>query len=296
VLEVLPIRTASNGDLAFLHSTYDGTLAFVKFYHFPKKSWYSDKGETQHVPWLMDFVRDNFPVADVLYITEGHWDAIAAIQAGFPAISIPNGASNMHWVENCFDFLHSFNRIVLCYDNDKAGREALQIASTKVNRPIMVVDLPDGCKDLNDVLKAQGVQGVITALAAPKPYSPPEVVRASDLIERASQTDQAPFEFDTPWGSDFAFKFRASESTVFTAYTGHGKSNMLRQMMTYLSVKHDARIGIASFEDTPVRVTSQMLESLKGMEPDQIKKALDNIQFFDTVEGKTVHMFKEDIT
>ena len=263
VYSQLPLATASNGALAFLHLTAKESLAFVKFYSKDSNTkWWSDAGETHHLPWLIDVVLRDFPDADTLYITEGHWDAIAAIQAGFPAISIPNGAGNHHWIDNCQQFLNSFNQLVLAYDNDAAGTEALHLASTRLTRPLRVLQMPSGCKDLNDVLLLLGGDSVRKVLENHQPYSPQQIIRADSLMERAKQGIHSSFSYSTPWGDNFKFAFRPHESTVLTAYTGAGKSSVMRQIVTHIAAVHHEQFTIASFEDTPLRFTAQTLDTL----------------------------------
>lgn len=278
----LPIKSASNGDIALLHYTQDRQLAFAKYYHSPNKSWYS-RETAHHLLWGGEVVADRFPDATTLYITEGHWDAITGLLAGFPCVSVPNGASNHHWIENSVNWLHSYERIVLCYDNDRPGQDALHVASTKLNRPLYILKMPTGCKDLNDVLKNYGMAEVQRVLAQIAPYDPPEVIRASDLYEIAQQPDQCAFEWETPWPG-FNFKFRASESTVLTGYTGHGKSKTIKQIVAYIAAKYGAQCSIASFEDTPAMTTRALIGHLHG-HPDA-RKILEQIQIFDSTHPK----------
>lgn len=285
LLDRLPIKTASNGDIALLHNSYEGKLLFAKLYNQPSKKWYSNK-EALPIPWLIDFVAKEKPDADTLYITEGQWDAIAVTQAGFAGISVPNGANNHHWIENCAGFLSTFQHIVLCFDNDKPGQEALQVLSTRLPRHFRILAMPPDCKDANDILLRHGIEKLREVLANPVDYNPPEIVRASDLIEQAGEHERPAFQYDTPWGNSFAFSFRPSEYSVFTSYTGHGKSNTIRQMMAYLAYKHNARIFIASFEDPKVKVVTHLMRNLHFLHPDQIREALSRIDLLDSTHPK----------
>ena len=66
------------------------------------------------------------------YITvcEGELDAMSAYEllgSKWPVVSIKNGAASA--LKNCqqsLDYLNKFDQIVLCFDNDKQGREAEQ--------------------------------------------------------------------------------------------------------------------------------------------------------------------------
>lgn len=280
VVDHLPIATASNGSLAFLHNTGVGTLAFAKYYHAPDKRWWSDAGQFNAIPWLLDFVSEGFPDADTLYITEGQWDAIAVTQAGFPAISIPEGANNHHWTESCAEFLKSFDRLVLCYDNDKAGNEALRTMAMKLTRPVFVIDYPSDCKDANDILLKHGLEKLQATLKDIRTYAPPQIINGATLYDQAETGELSLFEWDTPWKDRFQFHMRANESTLITGYTGDGKSTIMRSLIAWAAAHHNATVAVGTFEDTPLRTTAQMRMLLKD-HPDP-KSVIQRINFIDT--------------
>lgn len=61
-----------------------------------------------------------------IHIT-GNCDALATIEAGYTNVaSIPNGAGSLNWIEFNYDYLQNFERIILYFDNDRAGKEGLE--------------------------------------------------------------------------------------------------------------------------------------------------------------------------
>lgn len=63
---------------------------------------------------------------DSIHVT-GNCDALATIEAGYTNVaSIPNGAGSLNWIEFNYDYLQNFERIILYFDNDRAGKEGLE--------------------------------------------------------------------------------------------------------------------------------------------------------------------------
>jgi hypothetical protein len=94
---------------------------------------------------------------DWVVITEGESDAWALIHAGLSdeadVLALPSGASAWkdHWLED----LTAYNRVYLCFDNDKAGKDALD----KVTRRIGVIRahtlrVPQLLNDAREAVKA----------------------------------------------------------------------------------------------------------------------------------------------
>ena len=130
--------------------------------------------------------------------------------------------------------------------------------------PPRVVSHPDGCKDANDTLKLHGPDGLNGGITDAKPYSPPEILSGEELLTGAIAviTDN-PFQLATPF-DDFPFHIRDHEMTLYTGYTGHGKSNLLRQILSYLMHTYEAKVCTASFEDKPEVMVGEMLRHQFG--------------------------------
>ncbi len=83
-----------------------------------KREWSDPKGANPGV-WGKHAVSED---ADELVICEGEIDAMSAAEAGFSAVSMPNGAGNVKWIERDYPWLLQFGSIILCFDADQAGR------------------------------------------------------------------------------------------------------------------------------------------------------------------------------
>jgi DNA primase len=89
-----------------------------------------------------------------VFIAEGAMDTLSLLEVGLNAVGIP-GASGFkrEWVRLFDGFA-----VILALDNDPAGREGAQeilnhFAAAGRPRP-RVLSLPEGCKDVNDFLRA----------------------------------------------------------------------------------------------------------------------------------------------
>lgn len=113
------------------------------------------KGYGGNVLFPIDKLREDD--ASILLV-EGEWDAILAWQMGFNVLTTTSGATS--WRDS---FTEAFKgrEVIICYDNDKAGRKgAAQAAKeiAKVATRIRIVRLPvtGGLKDLTDYIVKMG--------------------------------------------------------------------------------------------------------------------------------------------
>lgn len=59
-----------------------------------------------------------------LYIQEGEGDCLSVIEAGYTnVVSVPNGSQNMQWIEENWDWLSQFPKIIIWSDNDEPGKK-----------------------------------------------------------------------------------------------------------------------------------------------------------------------------
>ena len=116
-------------------------------------------------------------------ITEGEWDAITAVQVGFPfAVSVPNGApatptedlnsaARYAWIDRHADALAQVKEFIIAADADKAGYNlAADLVALLGADRCRFVEYPFPSKDLNEVLNDHGAERVVECIATAKPY------------------------------------------------------------------------------------------------------------------------------
>ncbi|EAR84473.1 toprim domain protein (macronuclear) [Tetrahymena thermophila SB210] len=172
--------------------------------------------------------------AKELVITEGEYDAMAVNQAtGLPAVSLPNGASNLPL--EVIECLEKIEKIYLWLDNDEVGRNNRQKLAEKlgVHRTYIVNTL--GEKDANDILR-QDPSRIIKYIQESATIPDQNILMFSDLkdlvlhrllkFEHSQGYRSRRFEFfnETIKG------LRRGEMTVLTGPTGSGKTTFLSQL------------------------------------------------------------------
>ena len=69
------------------------------------------------------FNMDKVNISEPLLITEGEFDCLSAIEAGFKnAVSIPSGVNSTNqWITSNWTFIEQFEEVIIWFDNDEAG-------------------------------------------------------------------------------------------------------------------------------------------------------------------------------
>lgn len=210
-----------------------------------KKMW----SETGAEPIL--FNRDNI-IGEEITICEGEIDCMSLVQCGIPAVSVPMGAKNFDWLESEWEYISMFNRIYLCFDNDKVGQEAENTLVQKLGSwRCFHVSLPK--KDANECLTSGINQEVILeCFANATDYQPSLLALPSDFRDDIQDLFKNPDALNgtkTPWASldDLLKGWRSEELTVWTGRGGSGKSTIINQVVIDLAKKGE-RSCIASLE------------------------------------------------
>lgn len=230
------------------------------------------------VLWNNAVIADPGLQDEPLIITEGEWDALAAIQSGHQrTVSVPNGAAEdappeslSFMVEHKAE-LAKVRKIILATDNDNAG-EVLRnnllfhlgrARCYTVTYPLIAKGADRRCKDLNEVLERYGEEGVNRAIKLAQP------VPMDGLFSYDNLPDEPP---DMPalkvaaFGPDVEnmIGFRPGDLSFFTGQPGGGKTTLLRGLSWALAEEHGVKTACAFFEDKPKRDTVRNLKRLWG--------------------------------
>lgn len=194
-----------------------------------------------------------------LIITEGEWDALAAIQSGFSrCVSVPNGAPQQQtdnpgeakryeFLWRSKPLLDKVKSIVIATDNDEPGRIlAADLARWLGPERCRFIEYPDGKKDLNELLLSGGPTVVAETINRAKPYPVKGLYRLSDFPD-PPPTISIPVEID--WLDDY-FALTLGTFSVISGWAGHGKTSLLMRMLANLMMK-GVNIALGSFETMP---------------------------------------------
>lgn len=213
-----------------------------------KKDCHSTKG-TKRCLYGKNIIEDN---VSELVICEGEIDALSWHSWGIPAVSLPNGVSDMEWVDGDWEWLTRFEKLYISTDMDEPGVEvAPQICKRLGLHRSYIVKLPK--KDANECLVAGLTRDdMLKCLASAKAIELDEIKKPDDFKQDVVEhynTDPSSQGLETPW-QDLPWRVRPGEFTIFSGFSGSGKTQGLNQLMLHL-IQQDCTVMDASLEIRP---------------------------------------------
>jgi len=226
----------------------NGETVNRKYRSLTEKKFWQDGGK--QVVWNHDVLMDD-SIKSPLLITEGEFDALAAIQCGHVrTISIPNGGTegtvNLEYLDQIDHLLPA--EIILGFDNDPVGHNLLEQVSNYLGKArCRFLRYPKGCKDLNDALMKYGEKGVKETLSRAEWVS---------VKGHYSMSELAPLPYREPMRAgmgkiDDHIRLRLGDFSVWTGVPGHGKTTFLNDYMNRIIEGYNLKICFASFEQNP---------------------------------------------
>ena len=211
------------------------------------------------------------------YITvcEGEVDAMSAYEllgSKWPVVSIKNGAASA--LQNCrdsFEYLNKFEKVVLCFDNDKPGKEAsLQVAELFEPNKCLIMNME--LKDANEYLKTNQREKFNTTWWNSKTFTPAGIVNLADLGEKLYDEKYCETVL-YPWVglNDKTYGMRTGELVCFTSGAGMGKSSIIRELMHHVMSNSQDNIGVLAMEEN-IRNTAFNIMSVEANERLYIKE------------------------
>jgi twinkle protein len=202
------------------------------------------------------------------YVTvcEGEVDALSVFQmtgSQWPVVSIRNGAQAA--LKDCkaqFEWLDSFDNIVICFDADEPGKKASTEVAELFGNKAKIVKHKVGYKDANEYLVAGASKEFVNEWWKAETYIPDGIVNAADLWEVVS-TPEKPAEALYPWKglNKLLYGLRPAELITITAGSGLGKSQFLREILYSLISNTEWKIG-ALFLEESVKKTARSIMSV----------------------------------
>ena len=208
-------------------------------------------------------------------VCEGEIDAMSAYEllgSKWPVVSIKNGAASA--LQNCrdsFEYLNKFEKVVLCFDNDKPGKEAaLQVADLFEPNKCLIMDMD--LKDANDYLKTNQREKFNRCWWNASPFTPAGIVNLADLgttLYDEKYCETVPY----PWSglNTKTYGIRTGELVTFTSGAGMGKSSIIRELMHHIMSNTKDNIGVLAMEEN-IRNTAFNLMSVEANQRLYIKE------------------------
>ncbi len=205
-------------------------------------------------------------------LVEGEFDALACYQmtgSRFPVVSIRNGAGNA--VKDCraqYEYLDSFEKIVICFDADEQGRTAAtQVAELFGAKAHVFNHNGTKFKDACDYLANNEMKLFVDKWWSADKYVPDGIVAGSTLWEQVN-APVAKADVMYPYNgiNDLTYGIRKGELVTVTAGSGLGKSQFLREIVWQILCTSKENIGLMFLEES-VKKTAQSLMSLAVNKP-----------------------------
>lgn len=215
----------------------EGRHVANKVRYADKKRGFPQEGDVS-APGL--FGRHAFPPGGkYITVTEGQDDAMAAHQMmgnKYPFVSVHSSSTALRDMKHDFEYLNSFETIVIAFDNDEQGKKAA--------REVCDIGFPLGKlkvlklrkhKDANDYLLNGDTSAFNNEWWQAETYKPDGLRLGSDMWEdiinrKESFTVSYPFE----GLNEKTFGIRLSELVILTADTGVGKTSVIKHIEHFL--------------------------------------------------------------
>jgi twinkle protein len=240
------------------------------------------------------FGKDNFSSGGKrLVITEGEIDALSVAQAYYdkykkfyPVVSVPSATHAHKELLDNRDWVRSFEEVVLCFDDDKAGNEARDKAISIIGIDKVKLWKPP-CKDANEVLLKHGYAKVLQCIWDAETWSPVGIIKKEELWTALTEFNSkvsVPYS-DCLAGVNSKTKgHREGDIVLFISGTGSGKSTLLREDMLHILETTNDKIGVISLEETPAdtarKLSGMYLRKNPAFEEipiDELKKGFDAV-------------------
>ena len=220
-----------------------------------------------------------------LVITEGELDACAVAQAFYdkyqkvyPVVSIPS-ASGIKVLLEQLEFIRKFQTVVLFFDNDEAGKAAVEKAAKIIGAGrCKVAKLTE--KDPSDELIKHGSYKLLQAYWDAQTWSPAGIVVGEpiwDQFKARQAVESIPYPNCLEGLNDKLKGIRQGEITLFTSGTGSGKSTVIKEIALELLDKSTDKVGLISLEES----VGDTAEKFIGM---ALEKSIDSIRSLSNAE------------
>lgn len=198
-----------------------------------------------------------------IIITEGTLDAIAVHQilvdkygpdkgSQMAVVSLPNGTGTADKATQAnYEYLASFDKVVLMLDQDKPGREAAEsIAKILPPKKASIAIFRE--KDACDMLKAGLHHALVDSYFSAEVYTPAGIVTSAntyDIVKNKEDKESFPYPDCMQGVNAKTYGVRLGEITLFTAGTGSGKTQFMRETVYHFLNSTDKKIGVCSLEE-----------------------------------------------
>ncbi len=223
----------------------------------PKKS-FMWRGNTDNLPLFGQWLWSG--KGKRIVVTEGEIDCLSVSlmwQNKWPVVSLPNGIqSGEKYIRLNAEFLSGYDEIVLCFDNDEAGRAGAEKCA-ELLPPGKVRIARTALKDANEHILKGDLKSLTTAIYEARQYQPDGILHASDITEGDAPVQRM---WSFPWSNltKGLMGQRSGEMSLWASGTGSGKSTVMREMV-YHHLIRGRKVGVLMLEESPLETLDDLI-------------------------------------
>ncbi len=199
----------------------------------------------------------------IIYITEGELDALSLAEAGVDSIvSISTGAGDqtIGEIKRHLEFLESFEKIVIVFDNDKVGqdtaKEVLKLLTPGKGYNVLLKDY----KDPNEYLQNNAANKLLDALENAEQYEPDTIISPSKEFLLTPELPRAEIPFKTMQEYTRGISFTEGEIWLLGAGAKTGKSTWTKEFVKEMLDKNqEFKAAVCYTEETLKKATNSFI-------------------------------------
>lgn len=239
--------------------------------------------------------------ASAITVTEGEEDCLSVYEmfgSKYPVVSV-RSASTAH--KDCsvnFEYLNSFEKIYLSFDNDAPGQKAAaQVATLFPFNKVYLVKLSK-FKDANEAHQAGAEDEYKRVWYNAKRFVPENIVSSSadfaEILEEKEKESLATYPFTKL--QTMLRGIRPGETVLFKAQEGIGKTEVMGAIEHHVLKTTDLNIGVIHLEE-PIRRSLQRFAGYELGRPVHLDTTTSKEEILATVQHVTkrdnrVHFYK----
>lgn len=215
-----------------------------------------------------------------LVITTGEEDAMAFAQALYTETKDKDGNNTAYWTPcvsvTCgdgsilkqfkanFEYINSFDKVVLAFDNDEPGQRYVEEAARLIKPgKAFIAKFPSDVKDACDMLKANRIAELKQVFWKAVPFSRVDVLHLSQMWDDFESEDtNVKIPFPPSWSQlneMMGGGMEKGEITVLGALTSIGKSSIINNVVYGLIENTRFKVGAMYLEGTKREVVRDLL-------------------------------------